>query len=151
MKMKLYIVLCLVPVAGCAENDGIVSVYRRIDYSIEQSRSCFCPQGGQSVKLFVAADTIADAIWLPNNNHLSYNERQRYRTIKGLYEEIERWDTSSTFRVDAEYDPVYHFPSSIHIYPRHVIINDTVVGAIFDADISYITWNYTKYGGWYFE
>jgi hypothetical protein len=145
IKTLFCIVLYSVLISGCTKNDSSVSPGKPFDYSIEQSISCFCPQSGESVRLFVIADTIADAVWLSNNTHISYAERQRFRTIKGLFEEIERWDSSSTFQVTIAYDSVNHFPSRVSIYSKPIIVNDSIIGIIYDANISYRTWNYTKY------
>ncbi len=115
------------------------------DYSIEQTRDCFCPQGGQPVKLFVASDTIAEAVWISDNTRLSWIEWQRFRTISGLFNEIDRWDTSSSFSVHAEYDTKHNFPSYISITPKPNIVNDTISSIIKDAGVSYRTWNFVSY------
>ena len=127
---------------GCSDKGNSVDAGRFFDYSIEQSRSCFCPNGGKSVKLFIAADTVADAVWLSDNVHLNSIERQAYRSIKGLFMEIEYWDTSSIFQVRTIFDSVNHYPSYVSITPKPIILNDSIVGVICDADVSYRTWNY---------
>jgi hypothetical protein len=145
MKTVFYIVLYSVIISGCTKTDTFINASNPFDYSIEQSRSCFCPQSGESVKLFVIADTIADAVWLSNNTHLSYDERQRFRTIKGLFAEIGQWDSSSSFQVSITIDSIDHFPSRVSIYPKPIIENDTLRGIILDASILDTTWNYAKY------
>jgi hypothetical protein len=145
LKSRIYIFLAFFLLTGCTEKGNSVDASRFCDYSIEQSRSCFCPYAGNPVKLYVAADTIADAVWLSNNEHLNSIERQAYRTIEELFMEIEYWDTSSTFQVSAIFDSVDHYPSYVSISPKPIIANDTIIGVICDADVSYRTWNYKKY------
>jgi hypothetical protein len=145
MKSKNIVLLPLLVFFGCSKNDNSTNANQSFDYSIEQSRSCFCPDAGKEIKLFVAGDTIADAIWLSSNTHATYNEWQRYRTIKGLYNEIERWDSSSTFQLSVTYDAVYHYPSHVSFTAKPQIVNDTLTVIIKDANISYTTWNYFTY------
>jgi hypothetical protein len=144
MKTFISIVFPFVLFSGCTITDNSFSANKPIDYTVEQSISCFCPQSGELVKLFVVNDTIADAVWLSNNNHLNIVERCRFRSIKGLFTEIERWDSSASFQVSVTYDPMNHYPSRVSIIPRPIIENDSVHGIILDAGISYTTWNYIK-------
>jgi hypothetical protein len=131
---------------GCYGNEGILDFNNSFDYSIEQSLSCFCPGSHEPARLFIKSDSIVDAVWLSNNIHLSYSERQRFRTIKGLFDYVEHWDSlSSEFQVDVVYDSVYQYPSIVSVYPKPVVINDTVAVVITDADFSYRTWNYIEY------
>ncbi|MEJ2617173.1 MAG: DUF6174 domain-containing protein [Ignavibacteriaceae bacterium] len=128
--------------SGCKENS--ISVIESIDYSIDQKLSCFCPNSGVTVRLFVRADTIADAIDLSEKTHLTKNEWKGYKTIKGLFDEISALDTS-IFTVKVSYDPVYHYPAFISANPKPVYVNDTIVQVIMDADFSYSTSNYIEY------
>lgn len=144
MKTLVFLSFILYVFYGCLKNDISMNDNAQYDYSIEQSMSCFCPQGGEKVKIFVAADTIADVILFSNNSHLAQDLWGRYRTINGLYTEVARWDTSTNV-VKVLYDSVYHYPSYVSINPKSVIINDTLVSEISDAGFSYTTKNYIKY------
>jgi hypothetical protein len=145
MKSTTFISVIFILFSGCTKNDESINVGQTVEYSIDQSRSCFCPQAGEPVRLFVVADTIADAVWIKTNSHLTPVEWQRFRSIKGLFNEITLWDTSSIFKVIASYDPFYHYPSKIDIEPKPIIVNDTIVSIITDVGVVYTTWNYTKY------
>jgi hypothetical protein len=144
MKSFNLVLFAIVLFSGCAKNDNSVNNLP-FDYSIEQTRDCFCPQGGQPVRLFIVSDTIADAVWIATNEHLTPVEWQRFRSIKGLYNEIAYWDSSSVFQVSASYDSVYHYPTLVSITSKPIVVNDTLVSIIEDANVSYKTWNYTKY------
>ena len=128
--------------SGCSENS--TEVIESIDYSIDQKLSCFCPNRDVTVRLFVRTDIIADAVDLSNKIHLPKNEWERYKTIKGLFEEITSLDTS-IFSVKVSYDPVYHYPSFLSVNPKPVYLNDTTVQIIMDSGFSYYTSNYVKY------
>ena len=112
----LFTSVCII-LLGCKENS--ISGNESVDYSIDQKLSCFCPNSGVTVRLFVRADTIADAVDLSNKIHLPKNEWERYKTIKGLFEEISILDTS-VFTVKVSYDPVYHYPSFLSVNPKPV-------------------------------
>ena len=133
--------ICII-LYGC--NESSISGSESIDYSIDQRLSCFCPNSDMTVRLFVMADTIADAVDLSKKIHLPKNEWNRYKTIKDLFETISALDTS-IFTVKVSYDPVYHYPSYISVNPKLVYLNDTIVQVIMDAGFSYTTSNYVKY------
>ena len=145
MKSATFIFAILILFSGCTKKDESVNIGQTVEYSIDQSRSCFCPQAGEPVRLFVVADTIADAVWIKTNSHLTPGEWHGFRSIKGLFNEIALWDTSSIFQVIASYDSVYHYPSNIDIEPKPIIVDDTIVRIMTDVGVVYTTWNYTKY------
>lgn len=126
-------------VIGC---ENSVDSNNSYDYSIEQRRDCFCPRAGVWVKLFVKADTIASAIYIEDNSPLSYEEKQPYRTIKGLFDEISLIDTSFG-NVEVIMDSVNNYPSYIYFGPKPIIQGDTVI-ITEDAQFSYTTKNYRK-------
>jgi hypothetical protein len=144
--MKILIVLSFVLYTfyGCSKNGASVYDATHYDYSIEQSISCFCPQSGEKVKIYVVSDTIADVIKLSDNSHLSQDSWGRYRTINGLFAEITRWDTSS-FSVAVVKDSKYHYPSVVSVQPKPLKINDTMMSIITDVGILYSTSSYIKY------
>ncbi len=142
MKAMIFFAVIYIIFSGCNENS--ISGNESIEYSVDQKLSCFCPFGDRTVRLFVKADTIADAIDISKGIHLSKSEWNRYKTIKGLFEEISSLDTS-IFTVKVSYDPVYHYPAFISANPKPVYVNDTIVQVIMDAGFSYSTSNYVKY------
>ncbi len=142
MKIIIIIILYCLIFTGCNENT--VNNEKQFDYSIDQKLSCFCPRAGVPVKLFVSADTIADAIIIPDKSRLPRNEWNRYRTIKGLFDEIAKWDTSK-YTVNVSFDPEYQYPAYIYVNPKPIIINDTIIHVIADGDFSYSTSNYVEF------
>ena len=109
---------------GCNENS--ISGSESFDYSIDQKLSCFCPFGNKTVRLYVQADTITDVIDISSEVHLPRNEWNRYRTIRGLFEEISSLDTSN-YIVKVSYDPIYRYPAYIRVDPKPIYMNDTTV------------------------
>ncbi|MCL4539461.1 MAG: DUF6174 domain-containing protein [Bacteroidetes bacterium] len=144
MKLVRVAAFLAVMLPGCSK-DAAVNVNPRYDYSIDQARYCFCPNGGKAVRLFVVADTIADAVWLSDGSHVSHGDWGAYRTIKGLYQEMSRWDTSAV-AINVTYDSVYHYPALLSISPKPVVTPDSIVTVISDAEVAYKTYNYIRYG-----
>jgi hypothetical protein len=142
MKTKILLIVSMLFFSGCYENS--INNFERVDYSIDQKLSCFCPGAAETVRLFVREDSIVNAINTADKSCLAKEEWNRYRTIKGLFDEIANHDTS-IFTVNVTYDPVHHFPSYIYVNPKPVKINDTVIQVAADADFSYTTSNYTEY------
>jgi hypothetical protein len=139
MKNILYFLITTIILGGC---DTPIDKNNSYDYSIEQQMGCFCPLGGVWVKLFVSADTIADAINLSDNSRIAYEERRSYKSIKGLFDVISRIDTATN---DARIiiDSVYNYPSFIYFNPKPIVHGDTV-WTIADAQMSYTTRNYIR-------
>ncbi|MFO7524531.1 MAG: DUF6174 domain-containing protein [Ignavibacteriaceae bacterium] len=114
------------------------------DYTIEQQMGCYCPQGGIWVKLFISADTVSNAIRTSDNNKLTYDEFKHYKSIKGLFNKISETDTS-TYDLIVTYESTNNYPSFIYINPKPIVINDSTVVTIEDAQLSYTTKNYKNF------
>jgi hypothetical protein len=139
MKALFCCLIITIVLCGC---DATVNENNSYDYSIEQQMNCFCPQSSVWVKLFVKADTVADAIRISDNIHLSYGDRKPYKSIKGLLDEVARLNTG-TYNVIITMDSVNNYPSYLYFNPNPVANGDTVQ-AILDAQWSYTTKNYIK-------
>ena len=136
----LHIAAIILLVSGC---DTAVNESDSYDYSVEQQMGCFCPQGGQWVRLFVRADTIARAISISTGSNLTYEEWRPYRTIRGLFHEISLRDTS-VYEVRVEIDSTYNYPSLVYFNPKPIVHGDTVL-TVMDAQLSYSTRNYVRF------
>jgi hypothetical protein len=140
--MMKSILFCLAATFAWCGCDTPVNENSSYDYSVEQQIGCFCPNAGVWVKLFVKADTIADAVTMPDNIHLSYEERRPFRTIKGLQELIPQIDTGK-YDVKITMDSAYNYPSYIYFTPKAVRHGDTVQ-VVTDAQMVYTTKNFVK-------
>jgi len=140
MRKIFYLIIISILFVGC--ENSVENNINSYDYSIDQRIDCFCPQAGIWVKLFIKSDTIANAIYIADNSPLTYEQIRPYRTIKGLYEEISKKDTS-TYYIKVIMDSVSNYPSYIYINPKPKIHGDTVF-VIKDAQLSYMTKNYSK-------
>jgi len=144
MKNFMFLSIFFSLLLGCSDNNPVSSLYHQYDYSIEQTRSCYCPNSGEIVKIFVRADTIAKVTLLSDNSDLPYNKWGRFRTIKGLSDEVARLDTS-THSISVSYDPVFHYPSMINVSLKPIIVNDSIVAIYMDAWYQLETRNFTPY------
>ena len=138
-KSLLYCLTIAIAFCSC---DTSVNNNNSYDYSVEQNLGCFCPQGGVWVKIYAKADTVAEAVTISDNNPLSYQERMRYKTIKGLFEVISQLDTS-VYDVRVAFDSLNNYPSYLYFNPKPVVHGDTVQ-VIVDAQMSYSTRSYIK-------
>lgn len=143
MKGSWFIPIGALVLFGCSQ-DNSVNVSSRFDYSVEQTRSCFCPNGGKAATIFVVSDTIADAVWISDGSHLSPEQWAGFRTINGLFDEMTRWDTSR-FNIKVIYDSLHGYPSLLSVYPKAVTNPDSTTSVILDAGVAYKTSNYVNY------
>lgn len=137
MRKIFGLLVILIGLSGCQVGVNEEAAY---DYSIEQQRMCFCPQAGGWVRLYIRADSVADAVRISDHYHLNEWERKPYKSIKELFDTVAQLDTLD-YQVIIRVDPVYNFPSYIYVNPNPVINDDTVV-VISDAQWSYATKNY---------
>lgn len=93
-------------------------------------------------KLFVKADTIANAVDISSGSYLTYARWKPYRSIRDLFDEISRRDTS-VYIVRVVLDSTYNYPTFVYFNPKPVVHGDTVI-TVTDAQLSYTTRNYQK-------
>lgn len=141
MKKIILSFIFLIFFIGC---ESATEQYFIYDYSIEQRMDCFCSQGGVWVKLFVEADSVASAIRISDNQRLDYGEYKYYKSITELFDLINNTDTTFNY-LNYTIDSINNYPSYVYVNPKPIIINDTTIVIISDADVSYTTKNYIKY------
>lgn len=82
------------------------------DYSIDQVRSCFCPDAGQPVRITVRSDTIFNIINISDNSLIT---SPYYLTIDSLFGIIKNSENDSLV---IKYDSIYGFPEYLDINPQ---------------------------------
>lgn len=137
MKKNSIIALVVIVLFGCAKDSTVSVISHPNDYSIDQVKYCDCLESGDTVRIFVAADTMADVISLSDSTHLPFTQWRKYRTLKGLFEEIARVDTS-LFVIEITYDSKYGYPSMLKLQSK-------LSYRIREPWVVYSTWNYQKY------
>jgi hypothetical protein len=92
-------------------------------------RGCFCPDGGETMRITVRSDTIALVTRLSNNTVLSSPSSGYYCTIDSLFGII-RYSKNDSLVIT--YDSLYGYPGKLDINPQlHPI----------DGGVLYITAN----------
>jgi len=82
------------------------------NYSIEQSRYCFCPDAGELVRIYVSSDTISSVIRVSDN---SIVENPYYFTVDSLFGIIRNSQNDSLV---IRYNSQYGFPEFLDINPQ---------------------------------
>ena len=90
------------------------------DYSIDQVKSWADQNSGRAVRVYSKADTIADLRWISDSSQLPVYLWSDYRTLKGLSNEVGKWDTANYIIVDT-LDPVYHYPRFLSVHAKIVL------------------------------
>ena len=141
MKRNIYFIATLILFhAGCNSNVDAPAVY---DYSIEQKMDCFCTNSGAWINIYVSSDTVSYAERIPDGIKLSYDEFKSYKSIKGLFDFIAETDTSK-YVLTYSFENGNDYPSYIYTNPKPVVVNDSIIGMVDDAELSYSTRNYVK-------
>jgi hypothetical protein len=82
------------------------------NYSVDQSRSCFCPHRGELLRITVRSDTIADVIRISDNSIVSY---PYYVSIDSLFGIIQYSKTDSLV---IRYNAQYGYPEFLDVDPQ---------------------------------
>jgi len=82
------------------------------NYSIDQIRSCFCPDAGQSVRIIVRSDTISSIIKISDNSIIT---SRFYFTVDSLFGIINNSENDS---LAIRYNTNYGFPEFLDINPQ---------------------------------
>ena len=85
------------------------------DYTIEQARYCFCPDGGQKVQITVRDDSVYSVLRLSDSMIIPYPNSARYLTVDSLFAIIENNESDSLV---VEYDSIYGYPTKLDINPQ---------------------------------
>jgi hypothetical protein len=84
------------------------------DYTIEQMRSCFCRNGGQTMRLSVKADTVFSVARMADGTVLSADEAKQYWSIEAMFAFIKVSKDSLVIRYNAQYG----YPEYLDINPQ---------------------------------
>jgi hypothetical protein len=88
--------------------------YEIHDYSVEQTRSCFCINGGEKIRLTVKSDTISSVIKISDGTALSFPESGYYMSIEQLFDFIKNSKDSLVIK----YNDKYGYPEYLDIDPQ---------------------------------
>ena len=81
-------------------------------YTIDQSRSCFCPHAGEIVRITVRSDTIASVIRISDASIVTY---PYYVSVDSLFGVIQDPSTDSLI---IRYNPQYGYPEYLDVNPQ---------------------------------
>ena len=99
------------------------------NYSIDQIRSCFCPDAGQSVRITVCSDTIISIINISNNSIITSSY---YFTVDSLFGIIKNSENDSLV---IRYNDIYGFPEFLDINPQWHPVDGGVLYETFNLQI----------------
>ena len=124
MNIKIQIGVLLLLFAGCKDATSpplSLDPYERWksynihDYTIDQIRSCFCPYGGQTMRITVRSDTISSVKQLSDNSELPASIARAYLTVDSLFATIR---TSTKDSLVITYEATYGYPTFLDINPQ---------------------------------
>jgi Family of unknown function (DUF6174) len=88
--------------------------YNLHNYTIEQIRSCFCVNGGESMKVTFLDDTVFSVIKISDSTEIPYPYSKQYLTIDSLFGIINNSNDSLIITYDAHYG----YPNKLDINPQ---------------------------------
>jgi len=124
MKPPLILLTILAVFSGCVRDNLVTSFtdeYERWklmnihDYTIDQTRSCFCVDGGRPMRLTVRDDTLNMVVRISDGTLLSPDASRWYRTIDSLFGHIRNRGGDSLI---VRYNPHYGYPEHLDINPQ---------------------------------
>jgi hypothetical protein len=89
--------------------------YNLHDYTIDQSRWCFCYNGGETMRITIRSDTIAWVIRASDSSIVDLPLSRNYLTIDSLFAIIYNRSTDSLV---ITYKSTYGYPETLDINPQ---------------------------------
>ncbi|MCX6151100.1 MAG: DUF6174 domain-containing protein [Ignavibacteriales bacterium] len=85
------------------------------NYTIEQTRSCFCFYGGERMRITVQSDTVSSVMKLSDSTIILYPASKNFLSIDSLFGIIQNSRTDSLVVI---YNLKYDYPEKLDINPQ---------------------------------
>ena len=85
------------------------------NYTIDQARICYCPEGGQTMRITIRGDTIASVARLSDSSSVSPPMSTYYLSVDSLFGVIR---SSRRDSLVAAYNETYGYPETLDINPQ---------------------------------
>ena len=102
------------------------------DYTIDQTRWCYCAGGGQTVRLVIRSRVITSVTSLSDSLHASLPPSTMYLTVDSMFILIRNPGSDSLV---VSYNPEYGYPERLDINPQMHPVDGGVVYQTSDLQI----------------
>jgi hypothetical protein len=136
MKYHLIIMILLTISAGCQKEQSTQPIQQTPyeqwkssnvhSYTIDQVRMCYCMNAGQTVRITVRADTVAQVVRLSDTTIIPTPSSSWYLTVDSLFGIIQNGKNDS---VVVQYNAQYGYPESLDINPQQHPVDGGVLYA----------------------
>ena len=91
------------------------------DYAFVARYTCFCALGGVDVRVQVRGGTVVSRTLVSSGEPLPDADAPSFPAIDGFFDRLRDALDQPAAEVRVQYDPIYHYPSSVYIdYSRSV-------------------------------
>ncbi len=98
--------------------------YGLTDYTVLQTRTCFCAYGGRQFRITVRSGVIAGIVDPSTGSPLSSEEWGLFKAIDDLFTLIHSIDTAHVAVFRVSYDPRYGYPVMMYVDPSAQIADE---------------------------
>jgi hypothetical protein len=98
--------------------------YGLVNYSLVQSRDCFCVDGGKKYLVTIRAGKIASVADAAGGGPLGVEKWGDFKTVPDLFALVASIDTSAVASLQVTYDPRYGYPSRVYVDPSAQIADE---------------------------
>ena len=91
--------------------------YKLKNYSLEQSLSCYCVNGGVPMKIVVSENRVAEVLKLSDGIPLPLDQWSWYKSVDELFEIANSVNRDSVAYFHIEYDVKYGYPTILYVDP----------------------------------
>jgi hypothetical protein len=110
--------------SGIADPAARWEAYAIEDYSVLQSRTCFCADGGRQFLVTVRSGIITSVVDPADGSILSADRWGNFMTIPGLFALVKSIDTTKVASLQVSYDPRYGYPLRVFVDPSIQIADE---------------------------
>ncbi len=122
---RIQLAIILVALAGC-QDQGVSppawqkpyelwQFYRYQNYTIDQSRHCFCPNAGERMRIVIRSGAVVSVSRVSDGTSLSQQESSLYLTVDSMFSLIRSPGPDSLV---VSYNSQYGYPESLDINPQ---------------------------------
>jgi hypothetical protein len=123
MRLLLCLIIAAIFIPACdsiaPDNaTGAYDIWRAAgihNYTVDQMRSCFCPEGGETIRITVRSDSIISVVRIADNSEVPLPLRSAYLTIDSLFGIIRSPHNDS---IAVLYNPRLGYPERLDVNPQ---------------------------------
>ncbi len=96
------------------------------NYALEQTRLCFCIDGGRKAILNIANDSILSGFYADNNEEINESFIVNHKSVTELFDWLDHLATISPHKLEVDYDSLTGYPTRIYVDKVETMVDEEI-------------------------